>query len=75
MSKNKSKPYSLKHDPNLRPDPHIEQALIRKRADSESPCTLAFEIARDLSVTPEEIGRTADILDIPLAKCQLGLFG
>ncbi|MEJ2641444.1 MAG: hypothetical protein P8010_17900 [Desulfosarcinaceae bacterium] len=26
-------------------------------------------------MAPEEIGRTADMLGIPLVKCQLGLFG
>jgi hypothetical protein len=75
MSKKKRKPYSRKHSPDLRPDPDIRNALVSRGGDSEIPCALAFEIAKRLGATPEEIGRTADMLDIPLAKCQLGLFG
>lgn len=75
MSAKQRKPYSQKHHPNSRPDPKIKDALISRGVDSEIPCALAFEIAKGLGVAPEEIGRTADMLDIPLAKCQLGLFG
>lgn len=75
MSAKKRKPYSQKHDPNLRPDPIIEEELKKRDAGREIPCALAFEMAERLGVEPEEIGRTADVLDIPLVKCQLGLFG
>ena len=75
MSQIKRKPYPRKHDPNLRPDPVIEQAIKKRGAGRELPCAIAFEIAAGLGVDPEEVGRTADLLDIPLAKCQLGLFG
>jgi hypothetical protein len=75
MSEKKRKPYSQKHDPHLRPDPTIKKALTNRGVGSEIPCALAFEIARDLGVAPEKVGRTVDILDIPLATCQLGLFG
>ncbi|MGD9365809.1 MAG: hypothetical protein PVH87_08950 [Desulfobacteraceae bacterium] len=75
MSTKKRKPYSQKHDPNLRPDPIIEEELKKRDASREISCALAFEIAYGLGVDPKEIGRTADILDIPLVKCQLGLFG
>ena len=75
MSEKKRKPYSQKHDPNLRPDPIIEKELKKRYAGREIPCAIAFEIAGCLGVEPEEIGRTADVLDIPLVRCQLGLFG
>jgi hypothetical protein len=75
MSGKKRKPYSQKHDPNLRPDPRIEKELIKRDANREIPCALAFEIAKGMGVNPEDVGRTADMLDIRLVKCQLGLFG
>lgn len=75
MSEKIRKPYSQKHDPNSRPDPNIKNALIDRAAVSEISCALGFEIAKELGVDPEEVGRTADMLDIPLVKCQLGLFG
>lgn len=75
MSAKKRNPYSTKHDPNLPPDPRIEKEIRKRSASREMSCALAFEIAEDLNVGPEEVGRTADVLDIPLVKCQLGLFG
>jgi hypothetical protein len=75
MSVKQRKPYSQKHPPNWRPDPKIKNALISRGGGSEIPCAFAFEIAKSLGVAPEEIGRTADMLGIPLVKCQLGLFG
>jgi hypothetical protein len=75
MSEKQRKPYSQKHDPDLRPDPAIEKALLKRAAGSEVPCTLAFEIASSLGIDPEAVGRTADLLDIRLVKCPLGLFG
>lgn len=75
MSKEKGKPYSEKHDPDFRPDPSIEKELRKRAASREISCALAFRIAEDLGVEPHEVGRTADVLDIRLVKCQLGLFG
>jgi hypothetical protein len=75
MSERKRKPYSQKHDPNLRPDSRIEKEMKKRDAGREIPCALAFEIAEGLGVEPEDVGRTADVLDIPLVRCQLGLFG
>lgn len=75
MSERKRKPYSQKHDSNLRPDPRIEKEMSKRDAGREISCALAFEIAEGMGVDPEEVGRTADMLDIPLVKCQLGLFG
>ena len=39
------------------------------------PCAVAFEIAKQLSVNPIEVGNAADLLAYRLVKCQLGLFG
>ncbi len=75
MSEKKRKPYSQKHDPTMRPDPSIAKEMKKRDADKQIPCAMAFEIARGLGVDPQQVGRTADVLDIPLVQCQLGLFG
>jgi hypothetical protein len=36
---------------------------------------VAFEIADDTGVLPAEVGKTFDLMNYKLVKCQLGLFG
>jgi hypothetical protein len=43
--------------------------------DGAMPCPLAFQAASELNLTPAEIGRAIDLMEIRLSKCQLGLFG
>lgn len=75
MSTKKGKTYSDKHKPNLLADPMIERTMRKRATNQEIPCALAFEIARDLGVTTMEVGQTADLMNIAVVKCQLGLFG
>ncbi len=75
MSEKKRIPFSKKHDPDVRPDPLIEKEMRKRGANQEISCALAFEIAGGLGVGPEAVGLSADVLDIRLVKCQLGLFG
>ncbi|MGD8836980.1 MAG: hypothetical protein PVI54_11650 [Desulfobacteraceae bacterium] len=49
MSTNEKKPYSKKHDPNLRPDPIIETEMRKRTANQTISCALAFEMAEGLS--------------------------
>ena len=37
--------------------------------------TNTTEIASELVVKPHDVGKTADLLEMRLSKCQLGLFG
>ena len=67
--------FSKKHpsDRGLNPDVARE---VKERAGEEGlPCAVAFEVARDVGVPPEEVGFTADRLEISLIRCQLGLHG
>ena len=75
MSTEKGKSFSEKHSPKLRPDPMIEEEMRRRAANQEIPCTAAFEISRDLGMTTMAVGQTADLMNIAVVKCQLGLFG
>lgn len=55
--------------------PGLEDAIRNKSADGALSCALCFTIAGDLQVQPREVGYALDLMDIPIAKCQLGLFG
>lgn len=69
------KPYSKKHPEGITSNPEIQTALETRLTEQELPCAVAFEVASDLNVSPDEVGINADLLEIPLVKCQLGLFG
>ena len=53
----------------------VAELLKKKMVDGAMTCPLAFQAAVELSLTPAEVGLALDILEIPISKCQLGLFG
>lgn len=53
----------------------VANAIREHLKDEKLPCAAAFKIAAAQDVTPLEVGKTADVLDIHLTRCQLGLFG
>ncbi|OPY06231.1 MAG: hypothetical protein A4E67_01575 [Syntrophaceae bacterium PtaB.Bin038] len=53
----------------------VAELLKMKETDGAMPCPLAFQAAVELSLTPAEIGQAIDLLEIPISRCQLGLFG
>lgn len=67
--------YSEKHRPNSHPDPRIEKEIKERCEKQEISCFRAFKIAERLNVKPVEVGRTADLMNMKVVKCQLGLFG
>ena len=75
MSLDKGKTYSAKHGPDEKPDTSIKNEILKKTKNKKIPCAVAFEIAKTLQVSPEEVGKTADLMNFRLTKCQLGLFG
>ena len=67
--------FSKKHNTNESPDPSIKEKIFSHTKNSELPCAVAFKIAKELGVSAEKVGKTADLLNVRLTKCQLGLFG
>jgi len=67
--------YAGKHGSETVANPMIRHALMKRAPDGRLPCAVAFDVARELGVMPEAVGTTADLMDLRLAKCQLGLFG
>ena len=75
MTLQKGQKFSDKHGPDATADPVIKEKIGSHVKDGGLACALAFKIAEGLEVSPAEIGKTVDLLDLRLNKCQLGLFG
>ena len=67
--------YAAKHAPGASPDEKIAGAVREKAAKGELPCAEAERIGATLGVKLEEVGRTLDLLELRIGRCQLGLFG
>ncbi len=67
--------FSEKHPPGARPDPELAQLVQKRMHSGRISCAAAHKIAHQAGTTPAEIGRTIDLLEGRLEKCQLGLFG
>jgi len=67
--------YGKKHSPEIKLNPAIAEAVKQGVSDGKITCTAAFKVASKLKVPPGEVGITIDLLEIPVIKCQLGLFG
>lgn len=75
MKREKGKKFAEKHASSTPVNEEIKDQMIRRTKDNELPCAVAFKIAAELKVSPAEVGKTADLLELMLVKCQLGLFG
>lgn len=67
--------YSAKHAPGESPDERIAGAVRARAAEGALACAEAERIGAELDVVLEEIGRTLDLLELSIGRCQLGLFG
>lgn len=67
--------YAAKHPQGIVPDQKIAEMINAKLVDGKISCAAAHHIAKELQVTPAEVGKTIDLLEIRINKCQLGLFG
>ena len=67
--------YPGKHQPEEQPDEAIKSEIEKETDIGELPCAVAFTIAEKISASAAEVGKTADLMNYELVKCQLGLFG
>jgi hypothetical protein len=56
-------------------NPRIREALQSRANESGLACAAAFAVAAEVGVSPKAVGEAMDQLQIPIIKCQLGLFG
>jgi hypothetical protein len=67
--------YALKHPPGTRPSEQIAKAIREIAPGGELACAMGEKISKELKVDISEVGITADLLEMKIKKCQLGLFG
>lgn len=67
--------YRLKHPAGSSPDPAVVAALADKADQGRVTCEDAHATAAELGLSPAEVGKTADLLEYRIVRCQLGLFG
>ena len=67
--------YRGKHPEDKAADPRIAPALRSVEKNRRISCAAATRVAEELSVTLAEVGVTADLLELKIDRCQLGLFG
>jgi len=67
--------YGAKHPAGTSYEPRIAAAIREKAENDKITCAAAHGIAQQLAVSPLEVGKTIDLMEYRLVKCQLGLFG
>lgn len=67
--------YARKHGPDEAVDPILRNTLMKRSSEGRLPCAVAFRIADELGVSPGAVGQAADLMELRLVKCQIGLFG
>lgn len=66
--------YALKHQGKTL-DKTIAITLSASAEKGQLTCSAAHRAAAQLNVSPEEIGMNADLMELRLTRCKLGLFG
>ena len=52
----------------------LEKRLYKASKENRILCSSALAIAKSLNISPGEVGRAANKLNIRISKCQLGCF-
>jgi hypothetical protein len=52
----------------------LAEAITASLVDGYLFCTAAFEVARKVKATPEQVGDAATKMQVRISKCQLGCF-
>ena len=56
-------------------DPAVAKGVRDLSRDGEIACADAHDISTKLEITPGEIGKAIDLMEMKIIRCQLGLFG
>ncbi len=52
----------------------LEKKIKSSLVEGKLPCAIAFKIAKELKVSPSEVGEAANRLSVKINSCQLGCF-
>ena len=75
MGKRSKGGYSAKWGSETEVAPGLADAVLAKSKEGKIKCSQAFGVASELLVRPIEVGRAADLQELRITHCQLGLFG
>jgi len=67
--------YAAKHPPGTTLNMQIAETIREKSPGSGLACGTGEKVSKELKVKMSDVGITADLLEIKIRKCQLGLFG
>ena len=74
MKQNTAAHYALKHaEQSISPE--ITDALKKKAVEGRISCAAVHAIARSFHMQPWKVGVQADLMELRLTQCILGLFG
>lgn len=67
--------YAAKHPAGTTVNEQIAKAIREKSPGGKLACAAGEKISKELNVSIAEVGVTADLLEMKIKECQLGLFG
>ena len=67
--------YAAKHPPGTTLNEQIAKVIREKSSGGKLVCAMGEKISKELTVDIAEVGMTADLLEMKIKECQLGLFG
>ncbi|OHE22188.1 MAG: hypothetical protein A2X92_06210 [Syntrophus sp. GWC2_56_31] len=67
--------YAAKHPPGTTLNDQIAAAIRQQSSEGKLACAVGEKISKELKVGIPEVGLTADLLEMKIKECQLGLFG
>ncbi len=56
-------------------NPEIAELIWKRGTENSLDCANAHKIAAELDVPPADVGKTLDLMEWKITRCQLGLFG
>jgi hypothetical protein len=75
MTHDYSGKYAAKHPPDTSLNRQIAEEIRKISSVNGLSCVTAEEISKELEVDMSAVGIAADLMEIKIKRCQLGLFG
>jgi len=67
--------YTAKHPPGTKLDQQLAAQIREKAAEGKISCAAVHKIAAQMNTPAAEVGVAADLMEVRISKCQLGLYG
>ena len=67
--------FAAKHPQGTKIDSAVEEKIRRHLIEGQLKCAAAHKIAAAFSIPPSQVGIAMDLMEVRIAKCQMGLFG